>query len=184
MRIRKQVRRVIYGGVTVAIAAAVAWAYTHIPGQVTNALDTLPSITAESPQFRAAEPVTLERVVDGDTIVISYEVKPKRVRIIGIDTPELGRGAKADECYAQEGTQALTALLAAGSIELVSDPSQGDTDKYGRLLRHVTVDGRSVAVEMLVAGMGHEYTYSAPYAGTADHWAAETAAREAGAGLW
>jgi len=187
MRIRKRVRRVIIGCVTVAIVAAGTWAMSVIPGAVTGWLDSAGGaiLPAEpGPEYGESAAAVLERVVDGDTIVISEDGASPRVRIIGIDTPELGRGAAADECYAQEATVALTAALGAGPLELVSDPSQGDTDKYGRLLRHVYVNGQSVAAKMLAEGMGHEYTYSAPYAGQAEHLAAQSAAQANGVGLW
>lgn len=190
MKLRKQTKRIMIGCVSVAIAAVGTWALGVIPG--------LPGHDIElGPNAERVE-VQLDRVIDGDTFVMRSEVigivsgpwvlreydESQRVRIIGIDTPELGRNGNPDECYAQEATATLTAALSAGPIELVSDPSQGDTDKYGRLLRHVTVNGQSIAVTMLAAGMGHEYTYDTPYAGLADHQAAEAAARDSGTGLW
>lgn len=185
MKLRKQTKRIMIGCVSVAIAAVGTWALGIIPSLVTDSLNAATGAAVapdlELGQHAAAQ---LERVIDGDTIVISDNGGSPRVRIIGIDTPELGRNGNPDECYGQESTAALTAALSAGPIELVSDPSQGDTDKYGRLLRHITVNGQSVAVTMLAAGMGHEYTYDTPYAGLADHQAAEAAARDSGAGLW
>lgn len=187
MKTRKRAKRIIISCVSVAITAAGAWALSVVPGLVTDTLDTTVGTLipdASAIEYGTATPAHLERVVDGDTIVIRQDDESLRVRIIGIDAPELGRGEKADACYAQEATATLTAALSAGPIELVADPSQGDTDKYGRLLRHVTVNGQSVAVTMLAAGMGHEYTYKTPYVGLADHQVAEAVAQEPGAGLW
>lgn len=127
---------------------------------------------------------TVTAVVDGDTIDIRDQSGDHRVRIIGIDTPEIGRNGALDECYAQEARAALDALAYGKAVELRADPTQDDTDRYGRLLRHVYVDGESAAVTLLEQGLGREYTYDSPYQGYASHLRAETRARAVGAGLW
>ncbi len=50
-----------------------------------------------------------------------------RVRLIGIDTPELG------DCYYQEAKNRLASLIAGHAVALVKDVSE--VDRYGRLLR-------------------------------------------------
>ena len=120
-------------------------------------------------------------VTDGDTIKVSIGGTTERVRVIGIDTPELG----GDECYAQEAASRMQSLVQSKSVRLVRDPSQDDRDRYGRLLRHVALpDGRQVARILIAGGFGEEYTYDEPYAGRAAYRAAEEAAREAGRGIW
>lgn len=123
-------------------------------------------------------------VVDGDTIDVATPDRTERVRIIGIDTPEIGRDGAADECYAQEARSHLNEEIYGRTVELVTDPTQGDVDRYGRLLRHVLIDGRSVAVDALAAGMGREYTYDAPYAGQEAHRDAAVSAEADRIGLW
>lgn len=90
-------------------------------------------------------------VVDGDTIDVRTAGGIERVRIIGIDTPEIGRNGAADECYAQEARRRLWPRCGA-----LRDPAQDDVDRYGRLLRHIIVDDRSIAEEVIAAGMGYE----------------------------
>ena len=123
-------------------------------------------------------------VVDGDTIDVRTAGGTERVRIIGIDTPEIGRDGTADECYAQEAREYVNDALYGRTVELYPDPTQDDADRYGRLLRHVIVDDRSIAEEAIAAGMGYEYTYDEPYGGQDAHKAAQDAAAAAGAGLW
>lgn len=124
-------------------------------------------------------------VVDGDTIDVELPDGKERVRIIGVDTPEIAREAsETDDCYAQDARTFLDELLYGRTVELRTDPSQQDIDKYGRLLRHVYVDGQDAALAALSAGVGVEYTYAAPYAGQADYRAAEAAARDEQLGLW
>ncbi|WP_157749874.1 thermonuclease family protein [Microbacterium sp. TPU 3598] len=124
-------------------------------------------------------------VIDGDTFDVQLPEGRARVRIIGIDTPEIAhQTGEADECYAQPARVFLDALIYRRTVTLQADPTQADTDKYGRLLRHVDYDGLNVALAALKAGTGGEYTYDVPYAGQADYVAAMELARETGEGLW
>ncbi|GLJ80160.1 MULTISPECIES: thermonuclease family protein [Microbacterium] len=123
-------------------------------------------------------------VVDGDTIDVDTGAGAQRVRIIGIDTPEIGRGGKADECYAQEAREILDELIYRSDVELIADPTQADVDRYGRLLRHVQHEGHSVALTLIEAGAGYEYTYDAAYDGQDAHRAAQDAAERDRRGLW
>ena len=123
-------------------------------------------------------------VVDGDTIDVATDDGTQRVRLIGIDTPEIGRGGETSECYADEARTFLDELLYGQEIKLVSDATQADVDTYGRLLRHVYVDGQSAAELAIAVGAGYEYTFDAPYNGRAANRAAERVAETSGAGLW
>ena len=79
----------------------------------------------------------------------------------------------------------MQSLVQSREVRIVADPTQSDRDVYDRLLRHVwTLDGRSVAVELIAAGLAREYTYAAPYVGVTEHRAAEARARDAGRGIW
>ncbi|WP_349885785.1 thermonuclease family protein (plasmid) [Microbacterium sp. WHRI 7836] len=127
---------------------------------------------------------TVVAVVDGDTIDVQTSTGEERVRLIGIDTPEISRDGGADDCYAQEARTYLDQLVYGHDVELVSDPTQADTDRYGRLLRHVLIDGQSAAQLAIEAGAGTEYTYDTPYDRRSDHLAAQDRAQDASAGLW
>lgn len=93
----------------------------------------------------ASEEATLVEVIDGDTI----DTSAGRVRIVGIDTPERG------ECGYREATELLERLLPEGAtVTLVFAEGQNDTDRHGRLLRHVlTADGVDVALRELSEGL-------------------------------
>lgn len=124
-------------------------------------------------------------VVDGDTIDVQLEDGTARIRLIGIDTPEVGRSAGAvDDCYAQEARTYLDELVYGQTVTLTTDPTQDQVDAYDRLLRYVTLDDQDVALAALTAGVGTEYTFNVPYQRQADYRAAEAAAQDAGAGLW
>ena len=125
--------------------------------------------------------VAVTAVIDGDTIKVRVGGITERVRIIGIDTPEL----KGGECFAQQAASAMQSLVQSKSVRLVRDPSQADRDRYDRLLRHVALaDGRQVAQVLIAGGFGEEFTYAAPYAGQAAYKAAEASARGARKGIW
>ena len=123
-------------------------------------LDTTPSPTSEADTVSSIPPVstlpspptTIEpavsgvvitswTIVDGDTI----NTDGQSIRILGYDTPERG------ECGYDEAGEFLADLLATGTVSLVAD-SGDDTDRYGRLLRHVLVDGKPVGLSMIEAG--------------------------------
>ncbi|MDD7928537.1 thermonuclease family protein [Microbacterium thalli] len=123
-------------------------------------------------------------VIDGDTLVVRTVDGPERLRIIGVDTPEIGRDGAADECYAQEARAFVDEALSGRIVQIYPDSTQDDVDRYGRLLRHVQIDGRQVAEMVIAAGAGVEYTYDAAYAGQEAHLAAQDDAREHRRGLW
>lgn len=134
-----------------------------------------------------AEKAVVDRVVDGDTLIIKGRGKPLRVRLIGIDAPESVKPNSPVECFGPESGQFLKELLPAGStIKLEGDLVSGDKDQYGRLLRTVfTKDGSNVAVAIATAGMGREYIYQSKPSRYADEIrAAQNQAQQSGAGLW
>ena len=76
-------------------------------------------------------------VVDGDTIHVRIGITNATVRLIGIDTPEVFDPRKPVQCYGREASARTKALVDQQTIFLQSDATQGDRDKYGRLLRYV-----------------------------------------------
>lgn len=151
---------------------------------VSNALATVGTAEAPDPAVIPAATSTLVPVVgiiDGDTIKVRIGGATERVRVIGIDTPELAGG----ECYAQQAASKMQSLAQSRSVSLESDPTQADRDRYDRLLRHVFLDdGRSAAEVLIAGGFGREYTYAADYRYQDSYRAAEARARSAGSGLW
>lgn len=132
----------------------------------------------------SVETVHVIAVVDGDTIDVDQDGQPVRVRLIGIDTPEIGRGGEASECYAEEARAFLDELLYGQEVQLIGDATQGDVDRYGRLLRHVYVGEVDAAEAAIAAGAGYEYTYDTPYERQGMYRDAERVAVDAGAGVW
>lgn len=162
----------------VLIAAAGALAGCDVIQLAQSASEPAPEVV------EVAEVVEVVAVVDGDTIDVRTDDGTERVRLIGLNSPEIGRDGSQNECYAEEARDVLNELLYGHDVQLAADPTQADRDVYGRLLRHVFLDGRSAAVEVIAAGAAYEYTYDADYEHQAEHIAAEDDAAGAARGLW
>jgi micrococcal nuclease len=96
---------------------------------------------------------TVDRVVDGDTIVARVGGRRLRVRLLGVDAPETAVGRGSAECYGVEATDATRSILPRGArIVLRTDATQGREDRFGRLLAEVALAGDTRTVnESLVA---------------------------------
>jgi endonuclease YncB( thermonuclease family) len=118
----------------------------------TDAITTLaPTTTTQGSTLSTAAPtsttpvtdtVLVTQVIDGDTIDVA---DGSRVRLIGIDTPERG------QCGYQQATAQLERLVLGKQVALVVGARDG-TDRYGRLLRYVDVDGLDANLEMILGG--------------------------------
>jgi endonuclease YncB( thermonuclease family) len=123
--------------------------------------------------------VALERIIDGDTIVVSTGA---HIRLLQVDTPELS----SNECYSTKARTALATLLPAGSaVRLEADPALDRVDRYGRLLRYVYRAGANVNVEMVRRGAAAPYFYGGERGRFAARlYSLAVAAKRAHRGLW
>jgi micrococcal nuclease len=130
--------------------------------------------------------VSVVYVIDGDTIEVLIDNKKEKVRLLGIDTAELGDLGKPVECFAQEASLQMKKLVEGKTIRLEDDVSQGDRDAYGRLLRYVYLeDGTDVNKDMITQGFAHEYTFKGQtYRYQKEFQDAEIIARTKKIGLW
>jgi len=94
------------------------------------------------------EQALVTSVIDGDTIELA---DGRRVRYLGIDTPESG------EYYAAEATARNKELVEGKRVEL--QRGKRDQDEYGRLLRYVYIDGVFVNAELIVQGYATAYIF-------------------------
>ena len=160
-----------------AILAVVGWWFTRSQ-EVAESGERGPAHTESADRTQIARVVG---VADGDTIRVEVDGTTERLRIIGIDAPELRQG----ECYAQAAASRMQSLVQSRDVQIVADPTQANRDRYDRILRHVfTLDGVNVAETLIAEGLGVEYTYARAYAGQDVYWAAEESAREQQLGLW
>lgn len=143
----------------------------------------------QSPQdYKPEEVCRVERIVDGDTIVVVSEGKSVRVRFIGVDTPETVKPNSEAEPFGAEATQ-YTANRIAAFNNIVLLRSDGDLrDRYGRRLSMVYLgrDGTSLLNEELIrhglAKAEPQYHYSE--AMKVRFQKAENEAKAEGVGIW
>lgn len=128
------------------------------------------------------------RAVDGDTLVVLQNSIEQRVRVLGIDTPEV-HGKK--ECGGEAASRAAKRWVAQNSIvTLRSDPAAPDRDRYGRLLRYVEPPrmvlqpGEDLSGEQLRRGNARVAAYGQDLEKLTELRRFERAARRTGRGLW
>ena len=90
----------------------------------------------------------VERIVDGDTIVLHSGAI---VRYVGITSPE------TNEPYEKEATEANRKLVEGKEIKLEYDNYKGD--KFGRILAYLIIDGKNVSIELVKLGMAQVVVY-------------------------
>lgn len=96
-----------------------------------------------------SQPVTVAKVIDGDTIILA---DGRHVRLIGINTPETGKKGRPEQPLARQAKKQLQTLLRTGRITLTL--GKQPRDHYGRTLAYLDVDGIDVQAALLGAGMG------------------------------
>jgi endonuclease YncB( thermonuclease family) len=121
-------------------------------------------------------------VVDGDTIDVRYRSRSDRIRLIGIDTPEVYGGV---ECGGSEASATMKRLAEDRRVKLVTDPTQDRRDRYGRLLAYVRViRGVSLQLAILRKGWAKVYVYGGnPFERVEQFRRAEDSARAANRGV-
>jgi micrococcal nuclease len=107
------------------------------------------------------------KIYDGDTIGLSDGTI---IRIQGIDAPEKGQP------YGREAKEALKPVV---GYAVTYRPY--DTDRYGRIVARVYVDGIDIGLALLKRGLAWHY---GAYDASGGYAAAERDARKKGRGLW
>lgn len=137
------------------------------------------------------------RIVDGDTIDVSVIGRGReRIRLLGIDTPEVYESEKLDRDAQQTGLsrEAIQALgrlasdytrrhLDGKDVGLELDVQQ--RDRYGRLLAHIWLaDGTLFNMQIIRDGYAQILTIPPNMKYTDVFLACQREAREQGRGLW
>ncbi|WP_114416988.1 thermonuclease family protein [Marinospirillum perlucidum] len=122
------------------------------------------------------------RVYDADTLTLADGT---RVRLLGIDAPEMGRNGQPSEAFAVAGRDYLRQLLANNGQRVRLDYGVESRDRHGRLLAYAFLpDGRNInrllleagyVMQMFVAPDTRYATCLQPY---------EDQALQAGRGIW
>jgi micrococcal nuclease len=151
-----------------------AWAL----GTVTLVLAFAPLAASSTTDTSFRTAATVERIIDGDTLVLRGGA---RVRLVQIDAPEAG-----GECYAAASTRELGRLAPPGRrVVLETDRRLDTVDRYERLLRYIHVGRTNLNVELVRRGAATPWFYD----GDRGRYASELlgavrSARSARRGLW
>ena len=142
----------------------------------------LSAVQAFCPAPDGLASVAVQRVVDGDTLRLS---DGRSVRMIGLNTPELGKKGRADEPFAVTARKRLEALVAASDGQLALLPGKESKDSYGRTLAHLYgADGANLEAQMLAEGLGFQVAVAPNVDLVICQQTAERSARRAGLGVW
>ncbi|MFH0773269.1 MAG: thermonuclease family protein, partial [bacterium] len=143
---------------------------------------TFPTVTPLPTQptaSKSAELVKVLRVVDGDTIELT---DGRKVRYIGVDTPELHHPTKGVQCFGKEAMEKNKELVEGKEIKMVKDVSE--TDRYKRLLRYIWVGDIFVNEYLAKEGYALQATFPPDVAHVELFRKAVEEARIKNKGLW
>lgn len=130
----------------------------------------------------AATLVKVRYAYDGDTVTLADNT---RVRLIGINTPEIGRNAAPDQPLAIRARDRLRQILFQNANQVRLLPGEQRHDQHGRTLAYLWLpDGTDITTELLRAGLGWLVAIPPDTRFLACHRHAETAARRAKRGVW
>ncbi|MBM4023860.1 MAG: hypothetical protein FJ280_00415 [Planctomycetes bacterium] len=127
------------------------------------------------------------RIVDGDTLHLAaadLADETTKVRLVGIDAPEMGTNRSQRMYFAEEATALAQRLAYRKTVRVYLDERAGSRDRYQRLLAYIALpDGRFLNEELLSQGCVYadrrfRHGYYQKYLQL------EAAARAAGQGLW
>jgi len=162
---QKSFRTARRGGVLLVAAACFAAGLTAgalvAPVAAGRSVDASPPVRQVAPApLRGGHPAEVLRVIDGDTFLARVHVWPgmditTKVRLRGIDAPELHARCEEERAQALAARDRLAALLRAGTVGV----SRVGQDKYGgRVDADVsTAETPDVAQAMLAQGLARRY---------------------------
>ena len=128
------------------------------------------------------EQAVVVNVVDGDTIDVLLGGEERRVRYIGVDTPETVDPRRPAGCFGAEASARNRELVEGKAVGMERDVSEADA--FGRLLRYVWLDGRMVNARLVEEGYATASTYPPDVKYAALFASLQAEAREARRGFW
>lgn len=146
-------------------------------------LAVAPARAAQDPSCAPVSAVstTIDHVIDGDTVVFEGGA---RVRLVGIDTPELGQDGRPDDPGAAAARDWLALRLRTGTPVLAVADAE-NRDRHGRLLRHLFLaDGTNLQAALLEAGLATPLVIPPSVAFLSCYHRAADRAMAGGHGLW
>lgn len=175
-----------------ALVVAVLLALSGCTGAVSPGADGAPAAGERT--------ATVVEVVDGDTLDVRFaDGSEDRVRLLGVDTPEVHADPSPGEfegvpdteagrsCLREWGERASALAaerLAGESVTVATDADADRRGGYDRLLAYVTVEGRDRSFNRALLDGGYARLYDTEFGQRDAFAAAEQRARGDGTGLW
>ena len=124
----------------------------------------------------------VRQVVDGDTLLLA---DGEKVRLIGINAPELARKQRAPEAYSKRAKARLKALVESSNSKLYLQYGSETQDRYRRSLAHIyDRDGRNLIERLLEEGLGFAIVFPPNLEHIDCYQRAEQRAQERKEGIW
>lgn len=124
--------------------------------------------------------VQVAEVFDGDTFRTR---SGERIRLLGINTPEVAHHNQPEQAYSKEAKRRLKQLISDKTVQLRLDREK--KDRYGRTLAQVYLrDGSWVNNKLVLEGLAQVYTFMPNYRWTERLLQSEIQARSENRGLW
>jgi micrococcal nuclease len=106
----------------------------------------------------------VHKVVDGDTIDVDIDLGFSvsffsRVRLAGIDTPESRTTDAKEKVLGLEVKEKLKKELAAAKDVVIKTEKPDSSEKYGRILGWIFLDGSDVSLNQKLINEGYAWTY-------------------------
>ena len=104
------------------------------------------------------------KVIDGDTIDVDIDLGfnvsyTQRVRLAGIDTPESRTKDLKEKALGLEVKDYLSKRLKDAKVIVIKTELPDSTEKYGRILGWIYVDGEKISVNENMIKEGYAWTY-------------------------
>lgn len=121
-------------------------------------------------------------VIDGDTIIVVIDGKKEKVRLIGVDTPEIKSPYTKEEPFGGEASAFTGKMTEKKMVRL--EYGRQRRDRYGRLLAYVYLeDGTFLNAELVKQGYAEVYR-KYPFKYRDDFIRYEDGAKENKRGMW
>ncbi|ABB32747.1 nuclease (SNase domain protein) [Geobacter metallireducens RCH3] len=123
---------------------------------------------------------TVAKVLDGDTLLLLSGARTVKVRLFGIDAPEVRRKLRPGQPFGSEAKQALEKKVAGKKVVV----DVVDVDKNLLVIGVLTTEGRDIDREMIEEGWAWAYRQRLREPFTSRYVSAENKARKTRLGLW
>ena len=106
----------------------------------------------------------VNKIVDGDTIDVDIDLGfsisfSSRVRLAGIDTPESRTTDKIEKALGLESKDYLKKSIDASKTVVIKTEKMDSSEKYGRILGWVFLDGSEVSINQKMIDDGYAWGY-------------------------